>query len=247
MSLAALRAYAPWMLRDIAPRALVPMAAIAVFGGIPVYAAARSQRTNPEFTAEALGRIVSLTYVSVVPLALTLGAFLFMTRSIAEDRERQYVRFMFSHAVAPAPFYLARFAVGLLAFLLCFLPVPVVVQYFGGDVPLAGSMLAMTATLVLVGGLTTLCAAMFNKDALALIFVYVGSQLLQRLRTQDVLVDWLEPVARVLPPVSSLGTVVDTLVRGGEWPINDLILVMGYGLGLLVAGLLVLRRAPLVR
>lgn len=247
MTLPTLRAYAPWMLREIVPRALVPMVLFGFFVGIPIYATVHSQRSNPEFNPEALGRLLTMAYVGTAPLACTLGAFLFMTRSIAEDRERQYVRFLFSHAVAPAQFYLTRYVVGMLTFLLFFLPVPLVVRHFGGEAPVAASLLAMTVTLVFVGGLTTLCAALVNKEGLALIVVYAGSQLLQRLRTQDVLVDWLDPVAQVLPPVGALGTVVDTLVRGGAWPTNELILVVGYGLGLLAAGLLVLRRAPLVR
>lgn len=247
MTLMTLRAYAPWMVRELVPRALVPMVLFGVFAGLPVYAMVHSQRSDPSYNLEALGNILTMAYVGTIPLCCTLGAFLFMTRSIAEDRERQYVRFLFSHAVAPAQFYLTRYVVGLLTFLLFFLPLPLVVRYYGADVPLAASMLAMTVTLVFVGGLTTLCAALVDKEGLALVFVYAGSQLLQRLHTQDVLADWLDPVAQALPPVGPLGTVIDTLLRGGEWPTNELILVVGYGLGMLVAGLLVLRRAPLVR
>lgn len=247
MTLQTLRDYAPWQARDTVPRAFVPMAVVAVFGGIPVYAAAHSQRTNPEFTAEAFGQILRLTYVGVVPLAFTLGAFLFMTRSIAEDRERQYVRFLFSHAVAPAPFYLSRFVVGLVTYLICFLPVPFIVRHLGADVPVVGSMVAMVASLTLIGGLATLCSALWNKDGLALVFIYAATQSLQRLGSMDALAAWLKPIVRGMPPLNSLGTVVETLLRGGTWPTTDLIHVVGYGVGLLVAGLLVLRRAPLVR
>lgn len=247
MTLRQLRDYAPWQLRELLPRAFVPMAMFAVFAGIPVYAMWHAERNNPGFAAEALPNILRAAYSGVVPLCLTLGSFLLMTRSIAEDRERQYVRFLFSHPVPPAPLYLMRFLLGIGLFVLCFLPVPLLVRHFGGDVPVLGTVMAMLLTLVLVGGLTTLCAALTQKDGLMLILAYMGTQLLQQLSAADVLYEWLKPIVRGLPPIGSLSTVVKTLLDGAAWPVTDMIHVGGYGLGLLVAGLLVIRRAPLVR
>jgi hypothetical protein len=247
MTLRVLRAYAPWQLRDLLPRAVVPAAICVVLGGLPVYATVHAQRGTPAADPVALRNILTLAYVGVVPLALTIGAFLFMIRSIAQDRERQYVRFLFSHAVAPASFYLSRYVVGLVTFLLCFLPVPLLVRQLGADVPVLGSLVAMVAALTLIGGLATLCAALWTRDGLAVVLVSLITQSLQRLGAQDVLSDWLQPIVRGLPPIDTLGSVVDALVRGGAWPTTDLIHVIGYGLGLLVAGLLLVRRAPLVR
>lgn len=247
MTLSTLRAYAPWQLRELVPRAFVSVAMFIVFAGIPVYATMHSQRNNPDFNPDALGRILKMVYVGVTPLCFTLGAFLFMTRSIAEDRERNYVRFVFSHPVAPVPYYLNRFVIGLGLFTLCFLPVPLVVRYLGADVPLLGTIVAMLATLVLIGGLTTLCAALTAKDGLALILVYMGTQMLQELSAQDILYEWMQPIVRGLPPIEPLKLVVKSLVEGASWPVTDLVHVFGYGIGLLVAGLLVIRRAPLVR
>ncbi|MBA3854356.1 MAG: hypothetical protein C0503_08070 [Gemmatimonas sp.] len=248
MTLATLRAYAPWQLRELVPRAFVSVAMFIVFAGIPVFATMHAQRNNPDFDPNALGKILKMVYVGVTPLCLTLGAFLFMTRSIAEDRERNYVRFIFSHPVSPVPFYLNRFVAGLALFTLCFLPVPLVVRYyFGADVPVLGTVVAKLATLVLIGGLTTLCAALTAKDGLALILVYMGTQLLQQLSAQGILYEWLQPIVRGLPPVESLKLVVKSLIEGTDWPVTDLVHVFGYGIGLLVAGLLVIRRAPLVR
>lgn len=247
MTLRALRDYAPWQLRELVPRAFVPMAMFAVFAGIPVYAMVHAERNNPAYNPEALANILRAAFTGVTPLCLTLGAFLLMTRSIAEDRERQYVRFLFSHPVAPAPFYLMRFLLGTALFVLCFLPVPFVLRHFGADVPVIGTIVAMSLTLLLVGGLTTLCAALTHKDGLALILTYMGTQLLQQLASKEVLYEWMRPIARGLPPVESLSTVVKTLLDGAAWPVTDMIHVGGYGIGMLVAGLLVIRRAPLVR
>src|SRR5690606_30056174 len=109
-------AYVPWQLREIFPRALVPLVLFAIFGGIPVAVAMQSAGNTAPRDAEAVGGLLRAVYLGVAPLCLTLGAFLFMTRSIAEDRERSYVRFLFAHPVAPAGFYLSRFVVGLLTF-----------------------------------------------------------------------------------------------------------------------------------
>jgi hypothetical protein len=247
MTLRTLRDYAPWQLRELVSRAFVPMAMFAVFAGIPVYAMADAARKSQSYSAEQLANILQGAYVGVVPLCLTLGAFLLMTRSVAEDRERQYVRFIFSHPVPPAPFYLMRFLLGVALFVLCFLPVPLVVRYFGADVPVLGTVVAMVLTLVLVGGLTTLCAALTAKDGLLLILTYMGTQLLQQLAAADALHAWLAPLVRGLPPVVPLSTVVRTLLSDASWPVTDIIHILGYGIGLLIAGLLVIRRAPLVR
>ena len=86
-----------------------------------------------------------------------------------------------------------------------------------------------------------------QKDGLLLILSYMGTQLLQQLARQEVLYEWLRPIVRGLPPIESLSTVVKTLLDGASWPVTDMIHVGGYGIGMLVAGLLVIRRAPLVR
>lgn len=247
MTLRPLLGYVPWHLRDIVPRALVPLVLFGVFAGIPVAVSLGGVGSAAPPDAEALGAMLRLVYVGVAPLCLTLGAFLFMTRSIAEDRERSHVRFFFSHPVAPAPFYLSRFIVGLATFAACFLPVPLLMRALGADVPLLGSMVAMLTVFMLIGGLTTLCAALTNKDGLALIIAYVVTQALQRLAATDALPAWSQPIARGLPPIESLNLIMKSLFEATDWPVTDIIHVVGYGLGLLVAGLLVLRRAPLVR
>lgn len=247
MTLRPLIGYMPWQLRDIFPRALVPLVLFAVFGGIPVAVSMQGVGNAAPPDPEALGAMLRMVYIGVAPLCFTLGAFLFMTRSIAEDRERSYVRFLFAHPVAPGHFYLSRFIVGLLTFAACFLPVPLVLRAYGADVPVIGSIVAMFSVFVLIGGLTTLCAAFANKDGLALIVVYVVTQSLQRLATTDVLPGWVQPIVRGLPPIESLSLIMKSLLEATDWPVTDIIHVVGYGIGLLVAGLLVLRRAPLVR
>lgn len=247
MTLHALRDYVPWQARDILPRAFVPMALFLVFAGIPIAGMLSMGDTPNGVAPENIGSFLRAAYIGVAPLCMTLGAFMFMTQGPAVDRERQFVRFLFAQPVAPAAFYLQRFVVGLLLFIACFLPVPLVMRAYGAEIPIVGSIVAMGASLVLIGGLTTLCAALVNKDGLLLIVVYLLTQLAQRLSGQGILWEWARPIARGLPPVESLGMVVKSLLEATDWPVTDLVHVFGYGIGLLVAGLLVIRRAPLAR
>lgn len=245
MTLKSLIAYVPWQLRDILPRAFVPMVLFGVFAGLPIAVATSSHA--PEMTPEQFGQFLRTIFTGVAPLCFTLGGFLFMTRSIAEDRERQHTRFYFSHPVSPSAFYLSRFVVGLMAFLACFLPVPLAFLAYGADISLLGTMGAMLVALLLIGGLTTVCAALSNKDGVVLIIAYVASQAVHRAVEQGLTSAALRPLAAVLPPIDTMNDVMETMLRAGSWDLGDIAHVALYGLGLLAVGLFLLRRGPLVR
>lgn len=246
MTLRALTAYAPWHFRDVVTRALVPMAFFSVFGGLPI-AASFYARPKTGATPEQVAQFVQMVYVNVAPLCILLGAFLSMTQGISADREKQHVRFVFAHPVAPALFYLQRFVITVFTYALFFVPVPLALRAMGATVPLLESAVAMGTAVILIGGLTTLLAALTNRDGIVLILTWVLTQTLQQLASQGSIAEWVRPVVRGLPPAGSLNEALQSLLMAGEWPVTDLVHINGYGLGLLIAGLLVLRRAPLVR
>jgi hypothetical protein len=247
MTLRPLFAYAPWQAREMAVRALAPLAVVLVIGGIPIYAFLNGQDvvdfTNNTTQADAVRAI----YQNVVTLAITLGAFLFMSSSIAMDRDKQHVRFLFSRQVNPVNYYLQRFLLGLLLFPVVLGLVPSAIELFMTDVQVLGSLAAFAVSLVLVGGLTVLMAALTNKDGLALIISYIAIRTLQQLSAQDLLKDWMDPIVRGMPPIETMNVVSKALVEGNSVQATDVIHVLGYGLGLLAAGLLVMRRSALVR
>ncbi len=247
MTLRALRSYVPWQALDLLPRALAPLALFAVFAGIPIAAMLKSAGKPMGVDPENQAAFIKAVYISMAPLCMTLGAFLFMTAGLAVDRERQHLRFYFAHPVSPVAYYLQRFLVGLVISAVCFLPIPYTMRALGGDVPVIGTVVALLATLVLIGGLAMLCAAITNKDGLALILAYVGTQAVQQLPTSGILVDVMRPIGRVLPPLAELDALRKMLLESSRVPWTDLILVFGYGIGLLVAALFVIRRAALVR
>jgi hypothetical protein len=157
------------------------------------------------------------------------------------------VRFFFSHQVNPARYYLQRFLVGLVVFLAIFALAPGGIELFLTDVNVLGSLAAFAVTLLLVGGMTVLAASLTNRDGLAVILSFVIIRTLQQLAAQDLLAQWLRPIVRGLPPIETMSVISQALVEGRTLVPNDVIHVLGYGLGLLAAGLFVMHRGPLVR
>jgi hypothetical protein len=247
MTLRPLLAYLPWQLRDMAVRGLAPLAIMLVVAGIPTFAFLRGQDIVDLVNNARQAEFVVQVYQSVATLAITLGAFLFMSSSVAMDRDKQHVRFFFAQQVSPVNFYLQRFAVGMLVFVAIFALAPLAVDVFLTDVHVWGSLAAYAISLVLVGGLTVLAASLTNRDGLALILSFLTIRTLQQLAAQDLLASWLKPIARGLPPIETMAQLSRALVEGNTVQGTDVIHVVGYGIGLLVAGLLVMRRAPLVR
>jgi hypothetical protein len=92
-----------------------------------------------------------------------------------------------------------------------------------------------------------LAAALTNRDGLALILSFILIRTLQQLSAQDLLAQWMKPVVRGLPPIETMTQLSKALIEGNIVQATDVIHVLGYGLGMLAAGLLVMRRSPLVR
>jgi hypothetical protein len=239
-------AYVPWHLRDLFTRALVPLLFILLLGGLPFAARAKTVGVA-NVTDPGQLEFLRMLWVNLGPVCMLLGSFLFMTNSIATDRQRQHVRFQFAHPVSPTLHYLTRFVAGLLLYIACFAPLPLLLATLGTDIAVVKGLVAAVATLVLIGGLSALCGALTEKEGALLIGVFMLTQLLQDLAAQDILPKAAATVARGLPPIRNLSYVNEQLFTGQAWPANDLLLVFGYGLGMLAAALLIVRRAPLVR
>lgn len=247
MTLRPLIAYLPWLARDLAVRALAPLFVLLILGGLPLYAMLSSQEVvdlaNNAQQADAVRQMVS----GIAPLGIALAGFLISTQGVALDRDRQHVRFLFSHQVAPWTFYLGRLVLGILVFNAVFAVAPLIVEFALLDIRVFGMLAALTLQLVLVGSLGVLCASLTHRDGLALVLSYFVIRTFQQLSASDVLVDWADPIVRGLPPLETLNSLVRAFIVGTDFQWTDVVHVVGYGLGLLIAGLLVIRRAPLVR
>lgn len=247
MTLQPLLAYLPWQLREAAARAVGPVIIFAVLGGLPLWGMAASSEefdfANPQVQAIALQM-----FQGNAGLCIVIGGLLLMTRTVALDRERQHVRVLFAHPVSPEWFYLQRYIVGLLCFLLFFVSVPLVYSWLAVPVPVLGTIKAAALLGALVGALGLLCAAITQKDGLVLLALLLISTTLHELRKSDVLPSWAEVVTWALPPIGFGTDLVSLLLRDAPLPDgNALWLVLGYTVGLLAAALFIIRRAPLVR
>lgn len=247
MTLRPLLAYLPWQARDMALRGLAPLAIMLTVGGIPIWAFLHRQGTVDLANDARQAEFVVAVYQSVATLAITLAAFLFMSSSIALDRDKQHVRFFFSQQVSPVAYYLQRFGVGMVMFVALFGLAPLGVELFLTDIHVLGSLAALAVSLVLIGGLTVLAASLTNRDGLFLILAFVIIRTLQQLAAQDILSEWMRPIVRGMPPIETMSQLSKSLVEGTAVQATDVVHVVGYGLGMLAAGLLVMRRAPLVR
>jgi hypothetical protein len=247
MTLRPFIAYLPWLARDLAVRALAPLLVVVILGGLPIYGMLSSQEVVDLANNAQQAEMVRQVFNGIAPLAIALGGFLMMTQSVALDRDRQHVRFFFSHQVSPTTFYLGRFLLALVVFNAVFAVAPLIVEFALVDINVLGTLAAFSLQMVLVGSLGVLCASLTHKDGLALVLSYFVIRTLQQLSVQDVLANWADPIVKGLPPFEMLNGLVRTLMAGTEVQWTEVVYVVGYGIGLLIAGLLVIRRAPLVR
>lgn len=247
MTLQPLLAYLPWQLREAAARAVGPVIIFAVLGGLPLWGMVAG---NPEFDLAnpQVQAIAQQMFQGNASLCIVIGGLLLMTRTVAQDRERQHVRILFAHPVPPALFYLQRYLLGLLCFLVLFVSVPLVYSWLAAPVPVLGTIKAAALLGALIGALGLLCAAITQKDGLVLLALLLISTTLHELRTSDVLPRWAELVTWALPPIGFGTDLVSLLLRDAPLPDgNELMLVGGYTVGMLAAALFIIRRAPLVR
>lgn len=247
MTLRPLLAYAPWQARDAAVRALAPLFVVLAVGGLPLYAFMSSQEIT-DLAADPRATNVALqVYDSASSLAMLIGAFLLMGNSAALDRDKLHVRFLFAHPVAPESFYLQRFLVSLVVSTAIFAVVPLAYSWLAVPVPVLGTLKAYVLIQLLIGSLAALCGAITARDGLAVIVTYLGANILQQLDRADQLAPWLSTLSKGLPPMNAMERTADALVAGTAVATNELILVLGYAAGLLLAALVIIKRAPLVR
>jgi len=247
MTLRPLLAYLPWQARDCAPRAVVPVIIFAALAGLPLWGLKRSS-PGLDFRDGGGAQVAALeTYATVLGLAILLGALILMNQTVAVDRDRQHVRFLFAHQVAPWHFYLQRFLVSALLFTAASALMPIGFSALITDVEIFPALKIAAMYAVLVGGLGTLAAASTHRDGLIIILVLAGASLLQQLEAVSRLPAWLAWVAVSLPPFHLAGEIRHAWLRGSEVATGDLVHVLAYGAGMLAAALLIITRAPLVR
>ncbi len=246
MNLRPLIAYLPWHARDVAVKVFAPFLIFFVIAGIPLAVFAGQTGISLFSGDERMQGMALGIWSSTASLCLLIGSVLLMNGSFALDREKQHVRVLFAHQVQPELFYLQRFAVGLTLFAASFTLIPVLYSQIVA-VPILGTLLALLLTGFFLGSMLLLIGAITQRDGFVFIGTYLFSNVLQTITQTGAGPDWLRGLAWVLPPVRQVSKFTDAWIGGRTVEPQDLILVLGYGTGMLLSALYLTKRAPLVR
>ncbi len=242
-----LAAYARFQARDALLKALTPVGLFLVLGGLPLYTLARrstlAAMREPGMLQDGAIRI----YGEVMTLAMTLGAIVLMSGLASLDRERGHFRFLFSRPVAPWRFYLQHFLIATVLFVACFALLPVGFGAVIAAVPVLPAVQSAALYALMYGSLAFLCSALLNRDGLVFILVMIVSRVLQQLDRAEQLSGFLSGLANALPPLQALDGIRASWLADRALTGNDLVLVIGYSLGMLVAALVLIRQKSLAR
>ena len=248
MSVRALTLFAGWQLRDAAPKAvLAPLAIFALVPGFPLammiaeYSLA-GLRTPGDAQAGAMA-----AYQNFLPFSLALGAIVLVSGGASLDRERQFVRFLFSRPVAPWAYYLQQFVLSTAIFVATVTLFPLLFGWLVTDVPVVPVVKVAALYALAYGSLALFCGALLNRDGLFFIGVIAVAQMFTAADDAGALNTVFSYFAKALPPLFSVGQIRAAWFAGNPADAGDLQHVIGYASAMLVAALWIIHRRPLVR
>jgi hypothetical protein len=241
-----LLAYLPWHARDSVVKAISPLVIFLAIAGIPLGVFTASTGVPLFGGDERVAAMALSIWPQATGLAITIGAILVMSQVISLDREKQHVRFLFAHPVSPVAFYVQRFVVGVVMLVLAFAPVPLLFSRIV-EVPILATFYALLLQSLLIGGLCTLASVLTQRDGAWVIGVYLVSNVVQGISGGGGAPKWLETLAWALPPVQQANGFASAWLNGRTVAPEELVLVVGYSLGMIATAFFLLRRAPHVR
>lgn len=230
--------YLPLQLRDVA---LGPFALFAVVSAMLVLVAWRVLSKRPEvMSSPEIFVQGTLTVVQTVAVLFAAGGV------AGVDIQRGFYRAWFSKPITPWYFYLQRWLLGGVAVLLIPLMIGggIALVFGGGSGVTLGLMGNLALAYLLVGSLILLAGNFLERDWLVAFLIAFGQArlhdmigLFERMgETVHPAVIWTD---KLLPPFHLVDP--STMMLSG----NDLMHVVGYGGGMLIAALLLLKYRPL--
>lgn len=242
--------YLRWHARDGIIRAAAPLFLFALIVGFPISdVASRDAGIEAARVPGPIHDGVAMLYRTMVGLSITLGALLVASGFVSKDREAGYVRFLFSTPVVPWRFYLERFIVSLLLFCACFALVPIAFSELVFAVPVVPVIMSSALYGALLGSLAMLAGSLTRHDGGIVIgVVAIGSVVQAVVRTADSQSPaWMTWLSKSLPPIDFADQIRTAWLAGGSADSGQLTLVLVWSFLMLVAALVVIKRAPLVR
>lgn len=230
--------YLPLQLRDVA---VGPFALFAAVSAMLVLVAWRILSKRPEIMSSPEIFVQgTLTVVQTVAVLFGAGGV------AGVDIQRGFYRAWFSKPITPWYFYLQRWLLGGAAVLTIPLMLGggIALAFDGGSGVTLGLMGNLALAYLLIGSMVLLAGNFLERDWLiAFLVAFAQARLHQMLEIFERMGETVHPAViwtdRLLPPFHLVDPST-TMLSG-----NDLVHVVGYGAGMLVAALLLLRHRPL--
>lgn len=227
--------YMPWQLWDFAlDRGL----ALLLIGGLlsasvlwPGYIALSTQMP-PDVVRLELLKIAVAQQVSILVVVAASGI-------VANDRLGGYYRFLFAKPVRMPAYYALQFLVTLIGVLLVSLILLAAYWLLVGWVSPLVPLTMVVVTYLALGG-TIFFFSTFTRLDWGMLVVLWGASALSRTLAADK--GWYDVVRWVLPPTHQIDKLRDALFAGREIEYAGAAWLIGYGLILFFAGLVVLQR-----
>lgn len=228
-------------------RGLAPLGFFVLFAGLPLWVMSRDDGGLSALRLAPMSLVVEQIYLSNLKLAITVGAFLLMSGLISSDRERQYYKFIFSKPLSVPRYYAGRALVFALCNVLLIGGIAALFSWIVIPVSIDAAMQAAGLYLLLLGGLGFLASTLTNRDGLVVVVIFALSSILQQVEPSGRLPAWAAQLSHLLPPAYAADGIRAALLAGREVDTGQLRLVLGYSAGMIVAGLIALRRLPIGR
>jgi hypothetical protein len=230
--------YLPLQARDVATG---PLALFAVVSAMLVLVAWRVLSKRPDVMSSPEVFVQgTLTVVQTVAVLFAAGGV------AGVDIQRGFYRAWFSKPITPWFFYLQRWLLGGVAVLLIpvMLGVGMTLTFGQGHGLTAGLVGNLALAYLLIGSLILLCGNFLERDWLvAFLIAFAQARLHDTITLFDRMGETVHPAViwtdKLLPPFHLVDPST-TLLTG-----SDLVHVIGYGGGMLVAALLLLKYRPL--
>ena len=223
--------YLPWMLRDLAVGQGAVLLAVAILTWMIM------GRIDPAPSAASGPMMVvgALTQMSL-PFLLYCAAAI-----VSNDRVHGYYRSIFSRPLSPPGYYFIRWLLGGIFFLLLSPVLTLGLTLAIGRFPFSWTVLAQLAlSYLLLGGLIFFLSSFARYDWLFGLLVLILQGVLHALHRNGVDLGFLwKSVLTILPPIY-LASLNSPLPTG-----SNLAHILLYGIGLVSAGLVILRLRPL--
>lgn len=233
--------YASWQFRDYATEKGIGTLLVAVLSGYLSLLTLRGAITRGVVPTPEM---YDMILVQLVGNLVFVGALFATNGIVSDDRKNGYFRFYFAKPVRLTSFYLQKFLVALLGFMIATaLLVPGWMYTFDRPAPDPALYVAISAGFLLYTGVGFLVSAFVRTDWLSFIAIYLAAKLVwARWGSGEGVV---AKVVHLLPPMGDqLGTLDGAAVSGHiEWKL--VLWIAGYGVACLVLGLIALRKRPL--